>query len=294
LNEFEFPSEIEYTEEFVDDTALIDARKDKRIAARRRRRIIRINATILCFILIIGGTIGTIWWLNRVPASLSSALAEIIINEDFEKLSDLVRRGVNLNSPVFDSERGEYNPPLAIAVRQGNNRMVYALVGYGADLNITFGRLQGTVLHAAAEFGLPSMIEDLIYLGANVNAINQNRQTPLHRAIYNRNPQTMEMLLNYIEDPNPMEVNNWTPLHHAAQAGRLAAIELLIDAGADINSQITDGWTPLHLAANAGNVNIVRTLLEGGADRTLENNSGDTALDRAIARGATEIFELLR
>lgn len=293
MKEFKFPSEIDYTEEFVDDIALIDARKDKRIAARKRRRIFRINVVLLCFLLLIGGTVGGIWWFNRVPTSPISALAEVIVNENFELLSEIVSIGVDLNNPIFDITRNEYNPPLLIAVRLGNNRMIYALVNYGADVNITFGRLYDTPLHSAAEFGSPQIIEDLIYLGANVNATNQNRQTPLHRAVYNRNIQVMEKLLEYVDDLNPREINDWTPLHHAAQAGRLATIETLINAGADVDSQLTDGWTALHLAANAGNVYIAEALLTAGADRNIENNAGDTPFDIAERRDNEALMNLL-
>ena len=284
MKEFEFPSEFDYVKEPVDDMALIDVRKDRRLAARRRRRMFRINILLLSLLFLIGGTIGSILWLNHVPPTLAAALPNAILNEDFDLLSEIVAEGVDLDNPIFDSTRNEYNPPIAIAVRQGSNRMVYALVNYGADVNVTFGLLDDTVLHSAAEFGSPQMIEDLIYLGANINATNQNLQTPLHRAVYNRNMLVVETLLAYADDLNPREVNDWTPLHHAAQAGRLGAAELLIDAGADVNAQITDGWTPLHLAANAENTYIFETLLEAGADTSIENSFGYTAMDIAERR----------
>lgn len=51
----------------------------------------------------------------------------------------------------------------------------------GAEVDARDGALC-TSLHAASEGGHPDMVELLLALGAEVNALNCKRQTPLHYA----------------------------------------------------------------------------------------------------------------
>lgn len=263
MNEFEFPSEFDYDEKFVDNDALIDARKDKRIAARRRRRIIRLNVIFLCFIILAGGISGITWLFNQVSEPLfSEELAYAIINEDFELLRLLVVDGIDLNEEVFDFQRHTYEIPIIIAVRRGSVRMTQELLAHGANPNIMFGTHGATLLH--------------------------------YTAVYSSRNEILQILLDYTSNPNPSDFMGWTPLHRTAQAGRLDALETLLAAGADVNFQTIDGNTALHLAANAGRIIIVETLLAANADKNIENNSGDTALDKALSRGTVQIIELLQ
>lgn len=56
-------------------------------------------------------------------------------------------------------------------------------------------------------------------------------RTPLHYAVFNTMPRQLEMavkLLNLGADVNALDLDKRTPLHHAAEAGKARLIPLLV------------------------------------------------------------------
>lgn len=85
----------------------------------------------------------------------------------------------------------------------------------------------------------------------NLNNVDKNGDTPLHRAL-NRldNYKTIARLIKCGADVHAVNRNGDTPLHGIARRGMpdpsMAA--LLIEHGADVNAVDTNGYTPLHRA----------------------------------------------
>jgi len=107
----------------------------------------------------------------------------------------------------------------------------------------------------------------LIQRGANVNAKNSQRETPLHKAVIN--PRI-----------------------------RMILVELLIKAGAKVNESVKGG-TPLHYAVQLSRTDLVTILVANGADLTIKDNRGDTPLDlckqfknEAVLRKLQEFMKL--
>ena len=107
-------------------------------------------------------------------------------------------------------------------------------------------------------------IKQLIQLGANVNATNDNGDTPLHLASKSRRSY------NYI---STRYGNSWTGTH-------------LIQNGAELNVQNAFGETPLHLAASQGRSNAAFELIKAGARIDVKDNMQRTPLHWASERGA--------
>ncbi|KAL8296137.1 hypothetical protein RB600_001568 [Gaeumannomyces tritici] len=69
-----------------------------------------------------------------------------------------------------------------------------------------------------------------------------------------------------------------TPLHRAVNNGFSAGVDFLVEMGASTNRRDRDGNTPLMRAARAGRVDLCRLLIKGGADTTVRNLDSMTLL----------------
>ena len=142
---------------------------------------------------------------------------------------------------------------------------VKACLEAGADPNAR-NEYKSTPLHWAAWNKNPAVIEALLKAGANPMARDEWKNTPLHRAARNKNPAVIEALLKAGADPNARDEYKSTPLHRAAWNKNPAVIEALLKAGA--NPMARNEWktTPLHLARNLGKPTVIKALIDAGAD----------------------------
>ena len=116
-----------------------------------------------------------------------------------------------------------------------------------------------TPLHWAAAAGAPACAETLLANGADPNALNSGKKTPLHKAAAPL-------------DAVPIE---WTfpPIDKV--------IEVLAKSGANVNAQDDKGRTPLHLATYGGYKDAAEQLMSLDADTTIRNKRGKNALEVA-------------
>ena len=91
-------------------------------------------------------------------------------------------------------------------------------------------------------------------------------------------------------DVNAKDQRRWTPLHHAAYEGHKEIAELLIAEGADMNAKDKLGDTPLQVAAYQDHKEIAELFIANGADVNAKSDNGRTPLDWADG----ETADLLR
>ena len=72
----------------------------------------------------------------------------------------------------------------------------------------------------------------------------------IHDAAADGNIEAVNQHLEVGADVNARENNKWTPLHYAAWQGHKEVVELLIANGADVNAKNNGGKTPLDWAIN--------------------------------------------
>src|SRR5512143_635947 len=214
---------------------------------------------------------------------------------------------------------------LIAAVRSGNRSQIEQQIA--AHHEAVNGTDEGgsTPLHHAAGYGPIGNLQLLISKGADVNAKNHRRSTPLHWAIHDeakvrlllskgseinakqaqgRTPlflaamlgdgvSTMRLLFARGADPNLASANGQTPLMMAAARGNVEAMRLLIEKGANVNARDGAGETALMFAGSSGNADGVRFLIERGADVKVKSKRNETALGFAATSGVQASVELL-
>lgn len=158
-----------------------------------------------------------------------------------------------------------------------------------------------TPLHAAAASGKSQAVELLLQRGADVNALNSMRQTPLFQAADSGNLSTIKAITERLKLTGLMhqDADGLTALHNAAEGGHADVIVFLIRLGNEANVDIIDqidqvGRSPLHYACEAGRPNAVAALLEYGPDVDLQNDVGLTPLHCAAQNGHLNVVRLLR
>ncbi|WP_234648435.1 ankyrin repeat domain-containing protein [Dyadobacter sp. CY356] len=141
-----------------------------------------------------------------------------------------------------------------------------------------------------------SLVERLIQNGADIDELDEKKDSPLVIAAYKGYNQIVKILLEKGADVSAVDPGmKATALHAAAYAGRTEAAKLLVDFHIDVNKQGPyNGYTALHDAIWQNNIEVVKVLLDAGADLNLLSNDGKSALDFAQSRNRNEIITLIR
>ncbi len=232
------------------------------------------------------------------------------------------------NDVAVEAPPKRIDPKLAAliaTIRSAPQPTVAKLLTANPDLLKVTDAADSTPLHHAAGFGTLATMQWLVESGAEVNATNGRKSTPLHWAIHDeakvrlllsrgagvnakqgdgRTPlylaamlgnghATLRLLLENGAEPNLKTANGRTPLMAAAGRGDVEALRLLIDAKAAVNATDSAGETALMVAASRGSPPAVRLLLERGADARAQTKRSETALGNAGTAGNEAVVRLL-
>ena len=110
-------------------------------------------------------------------------------------------------------------------------------------------------------FGVLFILFCFSLCNADVHAVNQYGETPLHKASKNNDTYAAKTLISKGADINAKDLSGWTPLHRAVFEAQKEMILLLSEEGADLNAKDLMGWTPLHLTVSMGNTEIAQLLI---------------------------------
>ncbi|XP_017978198.1 PREDICTED: ankyrin repeat domain-containing protein, chloroplastic isoform X2 [Theobroma cacao] len=118
---------------------------------------------------------------------------------------------------------------------------------------------------------------------------------PLHTLAASGEFYLVDALLKHNVDINAVDKNGLTAVHKAIVGKKQAITNYLLRESANPFVRDEDGWSPLHLAVQARRTDIVKLLLIRGADKMLKNKDGLAPLDLCLYSGRDTItYELIK
>ena len=182
---------------------------------------------------------------------------------------------------------------LAEAARNQDQQQVRNLLNQHADVDTRSGD-GSTALLWAAHWNDLEIAGLLIRAGADANAANDFRMTPLSEACTNGSAAFVDLLLKAGANPNTPVATGVPPIMTCARSGSADAVRKLIAGDADLNAkEPAQHQTALMWAAAEHHPDVVRTLIEAKADLRAHTKNGFTALHFAAREGAVESAHLL-
>lgn len=176
---------------------------------------------------------------------------------------------VNVRNPR-GNPRG--NTKLHLAAENKNLSKVEELLSQGADVNAE-NNMRKTPLHLAAlknkDDSHFKVAEALLKNGADVNAKDDRQRTPIFYLANYGNSKIIQLFLNYKADLNVEDIEKETALFWTVRHDENVEVaQLLIDLGMDVDHRNYSGNTPLHSACyyRDDNMKIIKCLLINGAD----------------------------
>ncbi|XP_026800459.2 CARD- and ANK-domain containing inflammasome adapter protein [Pangasianodon hypophthalmus] len=164
------------------------------------------------------------------------------------------------NANAVDKDR---KTPLHLAAMAGHAQTVSTLLN--AKAKFAAKDMDGcTALHYAARNGHVRVAAVLLTSGRNKNVNERNvwRRTPLHLAAEHGQELVVDLLLERRAKINAIDNNKDTPLHSACRAGHLGTVQKLVNwiHGEKVNFQATNNVmkTPLQVAEAEGTRNHQR------------------------------------
>jgi ankyrin repeat protein len=184
---------------------------------------------------------------NARDTTGKSVLSYAVYLKQPEIIAALVAKGADVNAPSETGDGGNPAPPIFMAIKTGNLALVQQLIAAGANVNVLDGQgstpLHRAVLVQPAEYAT-SLVTTLLRAGADANAMRPNGGAPLHNLIFG--------------------ADKLAP----AAVAQLAT--LLAQHGANVNLPAAfDGATPLDIARAKNNQAAVQLLTSmGGVCKT--------------------------
>lgn len=203
----------------------------------------------------------------------------------------LISKGADVNEVFFQKQTA-----LHVAAADGSIAVVNILLEHGANVNAVDSYGQ-TPIFCAVEKNNVDVFNSLMLGGADLKHFSNANSTLLHIAAHNKSDKKItDILFAKGADVNAADNKKRTPLHVALLSGYTELCFTLIERGANINAPDEANYTtrtPLVIAAKQGYIDLVRLLLHKGAKLNVGAWGFCTALYAAVEHGQTEIAILL-
>ncbi|XWS74568.1 hypothetical protein CRYUN_Cryun01aG0009400 [Craigia yunnanensis] len=200
------------------------------------------------------------------------------------------------------------DPPLVFALAAGSPECVLALIRRGADVQSRLREGFGpSVAHVCAYHGQPDCMRELLLAGADPNAVDDEGESVLHRAVAKKYTDCALVILENggCRSMAVLNSKNLTPLHLCVATWNVAVVKRWVEVASleeiadaiDIPSPV---GTALCMAAalkkdhEIEGRELVRLLLAAGADPTAQDaQHGRTALHTAAMANDVELVKII-
>ena len=144
-------------------------------------------------------------------------------------------------------------------------------------------------LNAAAENGSTAVLDEILTFipGIEINTMDRDGNTPLHKAVERKNTHTVQYLLNHDANPNLANGIGYNSVHMACQHADEDILYLLTTRGGDVNARENRGKTPALIAAENGKEGCIHILAAAGASLDQRDKQGNAPLIVAASQGHT-------
>ena len=151
-----------------------------------------------------------------------------------------------------------------------------------------------TLLHWATANGNLKLTEILIEAGADIDAMNNEGDAPIHLAARFGHTAIAGYLIDSADaNKNVQNIQGFTPLHVASLYGQTDFIYMLFERGVDKDIVSKKRFGPLHTAVHSSDIQTIQVLLDNEIDVEQRDNFGNTPFQHAILLGNVEISTLL-
>ncbi|OIJ25532.1 ankyrin repeat domain-containing protein [Nocardioides luteus] len=195
------------------------------------------------------------------------------------------------------SEVADSDAQLLRAASAGDADAAAAALRGGADLEARDGNRRTPLLLAVTDDHL-STARLLVHLGADPDALDGQHDTPWLVTGVTGSVPMAELLLTADPDLTVRNRYGGVSIIPASERGHADYVERVVRTEIDVNHVNDLGWTALLEAVILGEGSepwqrIVRSLLEHGADPSIADRDGVTPLEHARSRGFAEIARII-
>ncbi|XP_016309980.1 transient receptor potential cation channel subfamily A member 1a [Sinocyclocheilus anshuiensis] len=176
--------------------------------------------------------------------------------------------------------------------KQGN---VVALEKHTRYLDIR-DNIGASPMHYAASMGHFHIMRLIVQITGQqeLNARDEEENTPLHWAVQKDQPGSCSVLLTLGADPNILNNSQQSPLHMAVSMGKNVVLEQLVShKQTDVNLEGDLRNTPVILAASLDNHEALVILYKHGAKFCRQNKLGHFPIHAAAFAGAKKSMEVI-
>ena len=189
----------------------------------------------------------------------------------------ILQTAIDLGANVNAANTQHHKTALILASEKGNLDAINVLLDAGAKQSIKDVN-DNTWLHYAVAGGCSKeVLQAIIDLGADVNAVNTRKETALMLASKKGNIDGINALLDAGANKTIDDANGSTLLHYALGCSK-EVLQTVIKLGAEVNATDKQKRTALMLASGKGNVGAIGVLMEAGADPGIVDVYGNTWL----------------